>query len=85
MHPLDAEFNANAVKSSVCREGCQDLCSFGSLLIVEIINCAHILYFSTGDGLHLVLEWPVGTSHFSQAMVSGYLYSIYNYMVRKIN
>lgn len=76
------EFSTIAIKSSVCGEGGQDLCS---VFTAEIINCAHRLDFSTGDGLHSVLEWAVVTSHFSQATVSGYLYSICNYMVRKIN
>lgn len=70
------EFSTIAIKSGVCGEGGQDLCS---------VFTAHSLHFSTGDGLQSVLEWAVVTSHFSQATVSGYLYSICNYMVRKIN
>lgn len=62
MWHLDAEFSTIAVKCSVCRERCQDLCSFGALFIAEIINCAHRLDFSTGDGFHSVLEWAVVTS-----------------------
>lgn len=58
---------------------------FGSLFVLEIINYDHILYFFTGDVLHSGHEWAVVTSNFFQAMVSEYLFSICNYMVRKIS